>query len=376
LSNTNHPNDCHECGLLVVIPPLKSAQKAHCPRCGYQLTSFRKNAWQNIIAFSLSGLTLLLLSLSFEFLSFSAQGQSNSMSIISGIIGLTENGFTLLALVLLLTVLVLPCGVLVALLYLVLLGYLGLKVTGAEKVYRMLMLILPWSMAEIFIISVLVSLIKLTSLADVELGIAFFTYIGFTLCLLGALLNLDKARLSQLLGIPHQTPVIKLNPLLSVQRTWALLLTSVILYVPANILPIMSTRFLGQEQANTILGGVSTLWQTGSYPVALVIFVASIVVPVAKIVILAWLNYSVHHQHQLNRNQRIFWYRITEFIGRWSMVDVFVVAILVGLIQLGNTMSILPGIAALAFCGVVIATMLAAMTFNTKLIWESETNNV
>ena len=107
----------------------------------------------------------------------------------------------------------------------------------------------------------------------------------------------------------------------------------------------------------------------GSYPIAIVIFIASVFVPVAKIIILCWLNYSVQAGQQHAHSEKIFWYRITEFVGRWSMIDVFVVAVLVSLIQLGNIMNILPGHAALAFCGVVIFTMLAAMSFDSRLIW-------
>jgi paraquat-inducible protein A len=106
-----------------------------------------------------------------------------------------------------------------------------------------------------------------------------------------------------------------------------------------------------------------------SYPIAIIIFIASVFIPVAKIVILCWLNYSVQRKQQHANSERIFWYRITEFVGRWSMIDVFVVAVLVSLIQLGNIMNALPGHAALAFCGVVIFTMLAAMSFDSRLIW-------
>lgn len=132
----------------------------------------------------------------------------------------------------------------------------------------------------------------------------------------------------------------------------------------------MYTEFFGQETPNTIIGGVISLWESGSYPVALIILLASVIVPVAKIVILAWLNYSVHRQKTTSRKTRIRYYRITEAIGRWSMIDVFVVAVLVALIQMGNTMSIFPGQAALAFCAVVFVTMVAAMTFDSRLIWQ------
>ena len=155
----------------------------------------------------------------------------------------------------------------------------------------------------------------------------------------------------------------------SIQETWAWLITSVILYIPANFLPIMHTTFLGRGSENTIFGGVIQLWEHGSYPIAIVIFVASVLVPIGKIVVLAWLCISVQIGSTLALSQKATLYRVTEFVGRWSMIDVFVVGILVALIQLGNIMTILPGAAALAFAAMVATTMLAAIAFDPRLIW-------
>lgn len=145
-----------------------------------------------------------------------------------------------------------------------------------------------------------------------------------------------------------------------------------ILYIPANILPIMVTESLGQQTYSTILGGVVLLWNMGSYPVALVIFIASVLVPIVKMLAIGWLCWSVHTHRPHHRRGRTRLYRLTEFIGRWSMVDVFVVAILVALIRMGKLMSVYPGSAALAFAGVVVLTMLSAMSFDPRLLWDNE----
>lgn len=155
----------------------------------------------------------------------------------------------------------------------------------------------------------------------------------------------------------------------SIQHTWAWLLTSVILYLPANFMPITYTRFLGRETASTILGGVVTLWEHGSQPIAVIIFVASILVPLGKMLILGWLCLSVQLGSSFALTQKTKLYRVTEFVGRWSMIDVFVVGILVALIQLGNVMTILPGTAAVAFAAMVVTTMLAALAFDPRLLW-------
>ncbi len=160
----------------------------------------------------------------------------------------------------------------------------------------------------------------------------------------------------------------------SLHRTVALLITAVILYIPANVLPIMTTVQLGRETPTTILGGVVLLIKLNSIPIAAVIFVASVVIPLAKMFILSYLVWSVHRRDRTLPRQRTVFYRLTELVGRWSMVDVFVVAILVALIQLKGLLIIRPGPAALAFAGVVVMTMLAAHSFDPRLIWDRSEN--
>jgi paraquat-inducible protein A len=156
----------------------------------------------------------------------------------------------------------------------------------------------------------------------------------------------------------------------SLDRTLALLLTSMILYIPANVLPIMTTTTLGSETESTIIGGVLLLVEMGSYPVAAVIFIASVMVPLGKFIALLLLYWSVSRRQKTSHHQRTVLYRATEFIGRWSMVDVFVVTVLVALVSLGSLMRITPGVASIAFGGVVILTMLAAESFDPRLIWD------
>ena len=150
----------------------------------------------------------------------------------------------------------------------------------------------------------------------------------------------------------------------------ALLITAFILYFPANILPITRTEQFGNILDSTIMGGVILMWDMGSHAVAMVIFFASVMIPLAKLLALAWLSWSVGNANPDNPRQRTTLYRVTEFVGRWSMIDVFVVSILVALIQLGGILSIHPGNAALAFSGVVIITILAAESFDPRLIWD------
>ncbi|MDG1944018.1 MAG: paraquat-inducible protein A [Halioglobus sp.] len=157
----------------------------------------------------------------------------------------------------------------------------------------------------------------------------------------------------------------------SMQRTLALLITAALLYIPANLYPIMYTDQLGTTEASTIVGGVILLINLGSAPVALVIFVFSVMVPSGKLLALFYLVWTVERHSTLNPRQRSVMYRMTEFIGKWSMVDVFVVSILVALIHLTGILVIRPGIAAICFAGVVIITMIAAESFDSRLIWDN-----
>lgn len=156
----------------------------------------------------------------------------------------------------------------------------------------------------------------------------------------------------------------------SLQKTWAWLITSILLLIPANTLPIMQTYVLGSGSGDTIFSGVITLWQHGSYPIAVIIFVASILVPVTKIVILITLCLSIQFSHASSTAEKTTLYRLTELIGRWSMIDIFVVIILAALIQFGGLMNIYPGFAAITFALMVITTMLAAISFDPKLLWD------
>lgn len=157
----------------------------------------------------------------------------------------------------------------------------------------------------------------------------------------------------------------------SLSRTWAQLVTAALLYVPANLMPIMHTSTLLESRSDTIVSGVIELWQAGSWDLALIVFVASVVVPVLKILILAILLVSVQGASHWSARDRSRLFETIEKVGHWSMLDVFVVAILFALVQFKTFAQIEPGPAIVAFGAVVILTMLAAMSFDPKIIWDS-----
>lgn len=158
----------------------------------------------------------------------------------------------------------------------------------------------------------------------------------------------------------------------SLQRVWAWWIAGVIAYIPANLYPMLVTNTLVSKSESTIIGGAIEIASHGSYGVAAIILIASVVIPVGKFLAIAFLALSSRHGTRVEPKRRTHLYEIVEFIGRWSMIDVFVVAILASLVQLNVVASIRPGIASLAFALSVIFTMLAAQSFDSRMIWDRQ----
>jgi len=402
---------CHECDLLVALPALQGGLNAECPRCGHVLVRRHHHPAQRSLALAVSALTVLLLAVSFPFISFQVRGIGNRIQLTetaSALIGFNE---PLVGIIVILTIVVLPGCYLAAVIWL----QVGLirrnPLPRSRLIARALVYMVPWMMADVFVVGTLVSLIKVAGIADITLGVGFWAFCVFAVLLLLTNQSLDRDWMwFSLAGEPlapagarpgeqtapqglvgchicglvnrcetdSETHCRRCGEHLhqrephSLQRTWALLAAATVLYIPANAYPVMTATKLGESEASTIIGGVMIFLAGGDWPIALVIFTASVVVPISKVLALAWLCIIARRGgERLTNLQRVRLYRLTEFIGRWSMIDVFVVAVMVALIRAGVLMSIDPGPAALSFGAVVILTMLAAMTFDPRLLWDN-----
>lgn len=160
----------------------------------------------------------------------------------------------------------------------------------------------------------------------------------------------------------------------SIQRTWALIIAAAICYIPANLMPVMVSTTLVSAEEDTIMSGVALLYMTGSWHLALIVLIASVVIPLAKLIALAYLLITVQRRTIGSRNERVRLHRLVEFVGRWSMLDVFVVTFTAALVQLEPLMSVKPGVGVLFFAAVVVLTMIAAETFDPRMIWDSVGN--
>ncbi len=158
----------------------------------------------------------------------------------------------------------------------------------------------------------------------------------------------------------------------SLQKVWAWWVAGIIAFVPANLYPMLKTATLGTESESTLLGGILELVHHGSLGIAAIVFFASIVIPASKFLAVAYLALSIGKPSRVTTHRRHQIYEVVEFVGRWSMIDVFVVAILTALVQLGSAASIHPGIAAVSFALSVAFTMLSAQSFDARLIWDAD----
>ena len=157
----------------------------------------------------------------------------------------------------------------------------------------------------------------------------------------------------------------------SLSRTFALVVAAAVFYIPANVLPVMTVMRLGNAESHTILGGVEALLHGGQWPLAALVFFASILVPVLKLVGLGYLLFTVSRGSVTRQADRTRLFRIVESVGRWSMIDIFMISILVALVQLGAVSTIEPGAGATFFAAVVVLTMFAAEIFDSRLIWDA-----
>ncbi|WP_343712423.1 paraquat-inducible protein A [Inquilinus sp.] len=403
--------ECHECGLRHAVPALADGTAARCIRCGATLHRFRASSLDHAFAFACTGLVLFLMANFLPFISMEISGRTQTASLVTGVFALYRQGLWELAGVVALTMFVAP---------LLRLGTLFLVLGGLRlrhpprwlpQLYRWADLLGPWAMIEVYMLGVFVAYVKLIDLATIVVGPGLYSVGGLMLAIIAAGTSLDTEtvwrefeRRGLVPSLPPADPrrptalchgcglVSKLPPgghgecprcgaalhrrrPESLTRTWALVVTAIILYIPANLLPVMTVISLGSGAPDTIMSGVIELADSGMWPLAALVFFASITVPVLKLIGLIYLLVTTQRGKTGHLRNRTVIYRIVEAVGRWSMIDIFMISILVALVQLGQLATIEPGVGAVCFAGVVIITMIAAMTFDPRLIWDAAGEN-
>jgi len=363
---------CHHCGAAYQRPVLEAGQWAQCERCDHVLETysvFTPRAWLAVIV-----ATLLCFGLAnvYPIATLLISGQSQAASFFDAIVITWQAGYPEVAVVSFAAGFLLPFVQLLLLLWVFLALSLGRLPLFFDELITLIDVLKPWCMVPVFLMGVLVSVVKLVGLASLVPGVGLFaTAVSALFVTALTRLSAQKIRcLAHDIGLPAPfEPLPKAPSPASFQRTWALLLAAVLLYIPANLLPIMQINSIAGNSAHTILGGVLELVSMGSYSIAAVVFIASVVVPLFKLVCLAVLVYLAQQRATGALRTRTHLYEMVEFIGQWSMLDVFVVILLSALGRFGNLLTIDPGGGAVAFAGVVIVTMLAALGFDPRLAW-------
>ena len=402
---------CHECDLIHRVDPVPEGSTAKCSRCGGLLYQHKRDSLERTLALTVAGVILFVVANSFPFLGFKLQAQVHKTLLITGVQELYHQGMWILATVVLLTTIVLPAAQMMGLLYMLIPLRLNRMPWKLKEVFRFIQSLRPWAMMEVFMLGILVSIVKLAKMATIVPGIAVFAFMALIFVLAASLAVLDPHAVWERIEIQERargTPVAQADLVSchtchllcyspssgdhgltcprcgthlhrrkpnSIARTWALILAAAIFYIPANVLPITIVASLGKKQADTIISGVMYFISSGMWPIALVIFVASVFVPLLKLLTLSFLSFSVQRKSRWRPADRTKIYRMTEVVGRWSMVDVYVVTILVAMVNLGALATIEAGPAAVYFCAVVIITMFAAMSFDPRLIWDHSEEN-
>jgi len=402
---------CHECDALFQVHDIPPGARANCTRCGNELYRHIPNSLDKCLALYISALVLIIIANVNPFLTMKTKGIFTENHFVSGGIALYEFGMGELGLVVFLTSILFPMLSILGMLYLLVPLKFGHLPFAHGPIYRVVKTCEPWSLLSVFMLGTLIAVVKLRGLATVAPGLGMFGFIGLLFVYSAARVRFDpeilwrRSSVKQLESteIDQNTKIIcchtcglirpfselqqehlqehqhqcdrcgskmhyrRVN---SLERTSALLISACLMLIPANLLPVMTIKMVGKGNPDTIISGVIHLFEGGLWGLAMIVLIASIIVPGLKLSAMSFLIYSVKRKSTWKPRDRTFLYRITEVVGAWSMVDVFLVGLLSGLVQLGFLATVEPGLGVVFFGAAVILTMLAAKSFDPRLIWD------
>lgn len=427
---------CHECDLLQRDSGVPPEGVLRCCRCSATLYRHHANSLDRTLAYALAACALWSISNAFPIVGLSVNGDVVETTMFGAVRVLYEDGMWPLSALIFITTMLMPAIQALGLVWLLLPLRLGFRPYRADAVFRMLRVAQEWGMTEVLILGLLVALVKLSLIASVVIAPALWSFGALMLMLAASASAFDTRDLwARLEGVPDagpefssETPFpaataaacglcvchdcglltraapaerreaqhyadlhagvhapahtghcprcgahLHLRKPDSLARTWACLIAAIILYIPANLLPVMNTSSLFGSEKDTIMSGVVYLWTSGSWPLAVLVFIASIAVPMLKIFAIGFLALMANLRSTWQPTQRARIYRIVELVGRWSMLDIYVIAVLTALVQFNALATVRAGPASIAFGAVVVLTMFAALSFDPRLIWDTRT---
>ena len=398
---------CPNCDLVVEVSDILLEHKAVCPRCNTTLAKNDVNMKFKSMMYAICSIVMMIAASRFVFIDIRLIGNFNGVSVIDIPKTLFFDNYSYISALFVLFVLLFP------IINLSIIALLCSKLTLSKYRKRDLLVVYEkfqhWCMPEIFLTGVLVSFVKLMSYGNIGVTSSFWAFCLFAFFYIKALVifspetiwneiktnNFAKNELKtgktaicqklKLCGCCHailpfeyvKCPRCKQKSQIrnrnKIQWTIALLVTSLLIYIPANLYGIMITVVLGSSSTSTIMDGVIYMWQAGDVPVALVIFTASVVIPILKIISLSWLCYfaiAIKRKTKQSCLKMKKLYSAVEFIGKWSMIDIFVVSVVCSLVRNQQMMGVYPDIGVVFFATVVIVTMIASQKFDPRLIWD------
>jgi paraquat-inducible protein A len=403
-AGTQALRECQDCGLFQRIEPLPPGDAAHCQRCNATLRRGARGGQTRALACYVTALVLLVMAVQLPFLDLRSVGRFYQANLFTGPMQLDDHGMWEISLVVLITLVAVPFIQLL----LILTVLLGLRSPHPPALLRSLFgwveVLRPWSMIEVFLLGVFVAYTRLQAIADVQVGPALIALGGVMLCMIAADIELDHKEIwddMEAKGLRIELPQQPQYPLIgcdccrlvlharershcprcgfrlqrrklfSITRTWALLGAAIALYLPANIFPVMTVIRFGQGEPNTLLSGVIELAEAQMWPLAILVFLASITVPLLKLAALLTMLLMTGEGSPKALRERTRLYRFVDSVGRWSMIDVFMLTVLVAVVRMGFIATVLPGTGAIAFAAVVVLTMFAAASFDPRLMWDA-----
>lgn len=401
---------CHHCGSIFTSVDLSRGETASCDRCGSVLWRYSSLGLHHWLALVIAAFFVFVTANAFPVATMGIRGLVREATLLDAVVLTWQQGHELVAIMTGLSGFVFPLAQLLLLLW-VLIPLAGSRLPpGFHAAMRLLGVIRPWCMVPVFLLGVVVSVVKLAGMARIEPGIGLIAFGVLTvfLTMFSRLpphaiwryaerhkvvpVHLPEPTEHEVLAGCHvcgqvqaladdESPetlhhCVRCNAIVHarkpnhVARTWALLIAAVVCYIPANLLPVMKIDSLLGSSEHTILGGVIELWQTGGWDIAIIVFIASVVVPLFKLLGLGALLYGIQRESSEKLRAKTRLYEVVEFIGQWSMLDVFVVILLAALANFHGLMQIAAGSGAAAFGACVIFTMLAAMSFDPRRSWD------
>ncbi|MCP3697043.1 MAG: paraquat-inducible protein A [Aliivibrio sp.] len=393
---------CHGCDLVVEIAKVAKKQNAHCPRCNTQLYRGNRISLNSDLAIAVAALLLFIPSHFFPMVTIQLFGVMIPATLPSGTITLMSEGFPMLGLLILFCSSIVPflvCSSVVS-------AHLALRrkwFTLFKLSVSTIQYLKDWMMLDVFLVSLAIACFKIQDHADIFVGSGLYGLVLLLFVTSLLLTHVSARRYWRAWQRKHQqkieAPITRPETSIhcehchftqqggthcirckrpihsrkpdSIQKTWLYLLTATIFIIPANVLSISILLTNGKRLEDTIFSGVAGLIRTDMYGIAIIIFVASIVVPVAKILGLGYLLLCVQFKRCVFHRQRMAIYTAVKWIGKWSVMDLFVISIMMTLIDRGQILDFTPGLGAVAFGLVVVFTMLAAESFDSRLIWDN-----